>query len=87
MATRPTRAISAICAMPCTTVQKMIGAISIRIALMKASPRGCILAARSGWTIPSAMPIAMAISTCTHNSFHQALVRRFSIARTVIRVP
>jgi hypothetical protein len=32
-------------AMPCTTVQKMIGPISILIVLMKASPRGCIFAA------------------------------------------
>jgi hypothetical protein len=34
--------------MPCTTVQKMIGAISTRIALMKASPSGAIRAPVSG---------------------------------------
>src|SRR4029077_3596540 len=38
----PTLAISAMLAMPCTTVQKMIGAIRTRIALMKASPSGSI---------------------------------------------
>jgi hypothetical protein len=35
-------------AMPCTTVQKMIGAISILISLMKASPNGFICAAMAG---------------------------------------
>ena len=34
--------------MPCTTVQKMIGAMRTRIAFMKASPNGCILAPREG---------------------------------------
>ncbi len=35
-------------AMPCTTVQKMIGAISILISLMKASPNGFIASAQPG---------------------------------------
>ncbi len=70
--------------MPCTTVQKMIGAISIRIALMKASPSGCILAPASGLTIPSAMPAAMAMSTWIQSSFHQARPRGLSIASAVI---
>jgi hypothetical protein len=34
--------------MPCTTVQKMIGAMSTRIALMKASPSGSICVPRAG---------------------------------------
>ncbi len=76
--------MSAIRAMPCTTVQKMIGAISMRIALMKASPSGCMLVARSGLTTPSAMPSAIAIRTWTQSSLHQALVLRFSMARVVI---
>ncbi len=43
-ATRPTFAMLAMLAMPCTTVQKMIGAMSTRIALMKASPSGSMRA-------------------------------------------
>src|SRR5947207_1962432 len=84
MATRPTRAMSAICAMPLTTVQKMIGAISIRIALMKASPSGCIWAPRSGFTAPSRMPAAIATMTWTHSSFHQA--RREPALLSAVRV-
>ena len=42
MPTRPTFFMSSMLAMPCTTVQKMIGAISILISLMKASPSGFI---------------------------------------------
>src|SRR5262245_30882584 len=87
MATRPTRAMSAMCAMPCTTVQKMIGAISILIALMKASPSGCILAASSGCTIPSTMPATIAIKTWIQSSFHQARVRGLSIESVVIPIP
>src|SRR5579883_2979619 len=86
-ATRPTRAMSAICAMPWTTVQKMMGAISMRIALMKASPNGCIWAPRSGRMTPSRMPIAMAIRTCTHSSFHQAFERCLSMTRVAISAP
>src|ERR1700732_4152059 len=73
--------MSAMCAIPCTTVQKMIGAISIRIALMKASPSGCIVAARSGLAMPSAMPSPIAIRTCTHSSFDQYLVLKFRFRR------
>ena len=47
-ATRPTLAMLAMLEMPCTTVQKMMGAMSTRIALMKASPSGCIWAPRLG---------------------------------------
>jgi hypothetical protein len=35
-------------AMPCTTVQKMIGAMIILIALMKASPKGFICSPSCG---------------------------------------
>ncbi len=70
IATRPTRVMSAICAMPLTTVQKMIGAISMRISLMKASPNGPMRAAVSGAAIPSAMPTAIAISTQTQSWVH-----------------
>ena len=86
MATRPTRAMSAMCAMPCTTVQKMIGAISMRISLMKASPSGPICAAVSGADLPSAMPSAIAISTQTHNWVHQGLERGLSIGAAVVAV-
>ena len=37
--------MSSMLAMPCTTVQKMIGAITIRMAAMKASPNGFMLRA------------------------------------------
>ena len=47
-ATRPTFAMLAMLEMPWTTVQKMIGAMSTRMALMKASPSGCMRAPRSG---------------------------------------
>src|SRR5262249_502489 len=77
--------MSAMCAMPLTTVQKMIGAISIRIALMKASPNGCIWAPRSGLTAPTTMPKAIAITTWTHSSCHHArrTSRRVSVAKVV----
>ncbi len=86
MATRPTRAMSAMCAMPVTTVQKMIGAISMRISLMKASPSGPIWAAVSGAHLPSAMPSAIAISTQTHNWVHHGLLRGVSLDAAVVAV-
>ena len=46
MPTRPTRLRSPIVAMPCTTVQKITGAIIIWIRLTKASPNGFICAAK-----------------------------------------
>ena len=52
-------------AMPCTTVQKMTGAIIMRIRATKASPKGFMAAPSFGSRTPSAMPTAMAISTCT----------------------
>ena len=65
MPTRPTFFMSSMLAMPWTTVQKMIGAISILISLMKASPNGFICAPISGQKWPSRMPAMMAASTCT----------------------
>jgi hypothetical protein len=62
-ASRPTRAVLPICAMPVTTVQKMSGAINTRIALMNASPRGCMAVPARGFHQPSAAPMTMAIST------------------------
>jgi len=46
--TRPTRRRSPIDEMPCTTVQKITGAIIILISAMKASPNGFICLARFG---------------------------------------
>src|SRR5208337_1450985 len=46
MPTLPTFRMFFMLAMPCTTVQKMIGAISILIILMKASPKGFIASAQ-----------------------------------------
>ena len=51
--------------MPETTVQKMIGAITILISLMKPSPSALIqsLVARCGHSQPTRAPSTMAIST------------------------
>ena len=51
--------------MPDTTVQKMIGAITILINLMKPSPSALIqsLVARPGHSQPTTAPSTMAIST------------------------
>ncbi len=75
--------------MPVTTVQKMIGAISMRMSLMKASPSGPIWLARSGAAMPSAIPSAMAISTQAQSLVHQAFFWRVTagapgVAVTVI---
>ncbi len=79
IATRPTRVMSAMWAMPVTTVQKMIGAISMRMSSMNASPSRSLTAtwlARSGAAMPSAMPSAMAISTHTQSCIHNGCLRR-----------
>jgi hypothetical protein len=55
--------MSRIEAMPCTTVQKITGAIIMRMSAMKPSPSGFILAARPGQKCPSTTPIAIAIRT------------------------
>jgi hypothetical protein len=46
--TRPTFFMSFMLAMPCTTVKKMIGAMSILIILIKASPNGFIASPTEG---------------------------------------
>ena len=53
--------------MPETTVQKMIGAITILISLMKPSPSALIqsLVATMGHNEPTRTPSRIAISTCT----------------------
>ena len=50
-------------ATPVTTVQKTMGAITIRISLMKPSPRGFILAAPDGSMKPNATPKTMPART------------------------
>ena len=50
--TRPTFFMSYMLAMPCTTVQKMIGAMIILIILMKASPSGFICSPMLGIEVP-----------------------------------
>ena len=62
--TRPTFFMSSMPAMPVTTVQKMIGPITILMSLMNPSPSGFMLTANEGKKCPSAMPMAIAISTC-----------------------
>jgi len=62
---RPTFFMSSMPAMPSTTVQKMIGAMIILISLMKPSPSGFICSPSAGAKWPSAMPIAIAVSTWT----------------------
>ena len=52
-------------AMPCTIVQKMIGAMSIFTAFTNAVPSGSIFAAMSGESSPSATPSTTPIKTCT----------------------
>ena len=52
-------------ATPCTTVQKMIGAIIIFTSLMKPSPSGFSDLPKSGKKAPMIIPSATAISTCT----------------------
>ena len=70
-ATRPTLAISPIAAIPCTTVQKMIGAISMRISRMKASPNGCIAVPVAGAKWPSSPPATIASITHGHSCRHK----------------
>jgi hypothetical protein len=62
---RPTFLASWMWAMPETTVQKMIGAITILISLMKPSPSALIqsLVATSGHSQPTMTPSTMAMRT------------------------
>ena len=64
--TRPTFFMSCMPAMPCTTVQKMIGPITILMAAMNMSPSGFRLAPVSGKKYPIRIPRAIAQSTCTY---------------------
>src|SRR5438477_5849038 len=49
--------------MPWTTTQKMIGAIISLMSLMKPSPSGLSLMAKSGYSTPSATPTTSATTT------------------------
>ena len=66
--TRPTFFMSCMPAMPVTTVQKMIGPITILISLMKPSPSGFMSTAKSGEKWPSAMPMMIATITWTYST-------------------
>jgi hypothetical protein len=65
--TRPTFFRSPVPAMPCTTTQNTIGAISILISLMKPSPSGFSFTANSGAAIPSSTPMMTASTTCPNS--------------------
>jgi hypothetical protein len=60
---RPTSFMCPICAMPTVMVVKMIGAISIRISLMKPSPSGRIASPRDGQRMPTSTPSTIPAST------------------------
>src|SRR5262249_18008959 len=49
---------------------------SMRIALMKASPSGCMAAPRSGHSHPSRMPMPMPMRTWIHSWAYQGLALR-----------
>ena len=66
--TRPSFFMSLMPAMPVTTVQKMIGAIIMRISLMKPSPSGFIFSASGGLNTPSATPSTIATSTWKYSA-------------------
>src|SRR5712671_1917925 len=78
MPMRPTFFASWICAMPETTVQKMIGAITILISLIKPSPSALIqsLVAMAGWSQPNSAPITIAIRTWTYRTLYQGFAAR-----------
>ena len=63
MPTRPSFFMSPMPAMPVTTVVKMMGAIIMRISLMKPSPKGFMFSASGGLKNPSATPSVMATRT------------------------
>src|ERR1700748_3018984 len=58
--------MSSMWAMPETTVQKMIGAITMRISATKPSPSGFIFCARPGSRWPRTAPTTIANSTWTY---------------------
>ena len=69
-ATRPTRFILLIPAIPVTTVKKITGAIIILTNLINASPSGFIASPTSGAKTPSKIPSTMAIITCTYRIWY-----------------
>src|SRR3989442_12421757 len=70
---RPTSFIAPMCAMPTTTVENTIGAISIFTSLMNPSPSGRMAAPRSGATNPRTIPAAMPIRTWTYRLFSRRM--------------
>ncbi|MNF01955.1 hypothetical protein D3C80_2010320 [compost metagenome] len=56
-----------ILAMPSTTVAKMMGANTILISLINASPSGFMSTPTCGQNTPNRMPIETPIRTCTYN--------------------
>ena len=76
---RPTDFRSPTWAIPITTVQKMIGAISILISLMNASATGLRSAPNAGHSQPTAMPATMATSNWANSEvYHRDLIGRVS---------
>src|SRR5262245_21759852 len=63
--------MSPMLAMPTTTVENTIGAMSIRIALMKASPSGCRRSPVCGAKCPSSTPPIIPATTWTHSCAYQ----------------
>src|SRR4051812_17435643 len=88
MPIRPTFLASWICEMPDTTVQKMIGAITILISLMKPSPSALTqsLVARPGSSQPNSAPITIAISTWTYKTLYQGVAARRAVGVAVTAV-
>src|SRR6185369_12035327 len=76
MATRPTRLASPTLAIPCTTVQKMIGATIMRTSRMNRSPSGLSESALCGHRYPIRLPRAMAARICTDRSLYRGGARR-----------
>src|SRR3954447_8971863 len=75
---RPTFLASWIWAMPETTVQKMIGAITILISLIKPSPSALIqsFVAYAGSSQPNRAPSMIAINTWTYKTLYQRFAGR-----------
>src|SRR4051812_9266226 len=85
---RPTFLASWMWEMPDTTVQKMIGAITILISLMKPSPSALIqsLVARVGHSHPTTAPSRMAIRTWTYSILYQGFAADAGAAVAVTAV-
>src|SRR3954451_17095799 len=85
---RPTFLASWIWAMPETTVQKMIGAITILISLMKPSPSALIhsLVATDGQSQPTMAPNTIAISTWIYRTLYHGLAAGGAIGAPTIVV-